>query len=124
MSKYSKDLQIKFYTSKLLSILGSMVSVKGSDISDTKVACRVKGCKQKIELSDMRMHTGLHILKGDVAGPNVCGFCSRSTCQSTLVQSSKKNTQQFYRLETFCNYYYKMPTNYTFQEETHAQTAW
>ena len=90
LSKYSKDLQIKFYTSKLLSILGSMVSVKGSDISDTKVACRVKGCKQKIELSDMRMHVGLHILKGDVAGPNVCGFCSRSTCQSTLVQSSKK----------------------------------
>ena len=74
---------------KKYSNLGFLSYLISGSTSDTKVACKVPNCKERTDLKEMRTHVGEHILRGHVAGPNVCGFCGLSTCKNTLVQTSK-----------------------------------
>ena len=41
-------------------------------------------CGKSILLSEMRCHVAKHILKGDLADDNTCGFCGNDTCSVTL----------------------------------------
>jgi len=91
-----------------LSFLSYLIS---GSTSDTKVACKVPNCKERTDLKEMRTHVGEHILRGHVAGPNVCGFCGLSTCENTLVQTSSKGVKKYFRLESSCAYSYSFGKN-------------
>ena len=47
-------------------------------------------CKDKITLSDMRKHIGIHMTKKHITGSNISGFCGRNVCTTTLTTSSKR----------------------------------
>ena len=65
-------------------------------------------CGKSILLSEMRCHVAKHILKGDLAGVNTCGFCGNDTCSVTLKKTSKKGNQQFFGIDQCdCRYFYK-----------------
>ena len=49
---------------------------------DTLFKCFV--CHNNIDINIMRVHVGKHILKKDVIGVNVCGFCGQSSCSNNL----------------------------------------
>ena len=64
-------------------------------------------CKKVVPLSDMRCHIGTHILRNELDGPNICGFCGRDTCSIIMKKTSKKGAKQFFGIESCdCDYYF------------------
>ena len=43
-----------------------------------------------IPLSEMRLHVATHILKKELVGSNICGFCGTDTCVITMKKTLKK----------------------------------
>ena len=79
-------------------------------------------CHNNIDINIMRVHVGKHILKKDVTGVNVCGFCGQSSCSNNLKRSSVKKNQTFFKVQSNCAYFIewkKTPSKFLF--ETYAQ---
>ena len=65
-------------------------------------------CRKKLQLKDMLCHVGTHILKGDVDGANICGFCGcDNICGVTLKITSRKRGKCFYGIDKCdCKYFH------------------
>ncbi|XP_066914918.1 uncharacterized protein [Clytia hemisphaerica] len=61
-------------------------------------------CKERILLSNMRKHIGIHITKSHISGCNICGFCGRTVCNTNLTNSSKRGNEQYNQMTTNCKY--------------------
>ena len=57
--------------------------------SSGNVVCKVGRCKKSVKLEKMRLHVGKHILKKEITGINICGFCGDDSCENTLNISSR-----------------------------------
>jgi hypothetical protein len=81
-------------------------------------------CKKMLPWSDMRMHIGVHILKNDIIGNNICGFCGRvDTCEVTMKASSKKGPKKIYTIEeSDCHYTYTYGRSKKFNKKTNPCT--
>ena len=56
----------------------------------------------------MRCHVGTYILKEELCGMNICGFCGRDVCNITLKKTSKKGAKLFYGIDKWdCDYFFK-----------------
>ena len=49
-------------------------------------------CKKLVPLSDMRFHIGRHILRNEIVGLNICGFCGRH-----LLNNSEENIKKRFK---------------------------
>ena len=76
---------------------------KKSDIDKKK--CFV--CPKSCPLETMRAHVGKHILRKDISGPNICGYCGRG-CNTVLEKTHKKRGEWFYRPKSVCPYFMKL----------------
>ena len=55
----------------------------------------------------MREHIGGHLLRGEIEGPNVCGFCGRDTCTIEVQSTSKKGSWNYYKIcNQDCSYFF------------------
>lgn len=55
----------------------------------------------------MRAHVGGHILREEITGPNICGFCGRDVCSIELKASSKKGAIKFFKISRQdCPYFF------------------
>ena len=89
-----------------LSTPASNQSAPGPSTPALKKRCLQ--CGKSILLSEMRCHVAKHILKGDLADVNTCGFCGNDTCSVTLKKTWKKGNQQFFGIDQCdCRYFYK-----------------
>ena len=80
------------------------------------VGCHV--CKRQVDLLDMRLHVGIHILKGKTP-ENCCGFCGRDSCENVLVCSTKGKGSQYFKLVSNCEYYVGWKKTPQFSARTH-----
>ena len=105
MTKYYFDMNFLRDLSVHLQLQTTAESNTTSNTSVFKKPCFI--CHKKFPLSDMLCHVGKHILKEDVKGPNVCGFCGRDVCVVTLKKTSKKSGKQYYGIDQCdCEYYH------------------
>ena len=73
--------------------------------NDGTVKCH--HCDARLKVKDMRVHVGRHILNKTLTIPHsvsTCGYCGRQNCVSTLVVSSRRGQQQYYKVESDCSY--------------------
>ena len=64
-------------------------------------------CSKTLPLLKMRNHVAYHLINGDVEGCNVCGYCGKSSCSTTLKKTRyiQKTATQYYKVESNCPYY-------------------
>ena len=64
-------------------------------------------CPKHINIEDIKVHVGKHILDGSAEGPQPCGYCGRgNTCQNKLGKPNKKRGALFYnKVESNCPFY-------------------
>ena len=56
----------------------------------------------------MRCHVGTHIVKEELSGINMYGFCGRDVCSITLKKTPKKGYKLFFGIDKWdCDYFYK-----------------
>ena len=56
----------------------------------------------------MRCKVGSHILKEELCGMNICGFCGRDVHNITLKITSKKGAKLLYGIDKWdCDYFFK-----------------
>jgi len=80
-------------------------------------------CQKLIDLSDMRLHIGIHILKRDLTGASVCGFCGRNGCLTTMHRTSKKGPNEVYTLDkSDCASFYRYNRSKKFNSKTNPCT--
>ena len=80
-------------------------------------------CKLYILLIDTRCHIAQHILKAELFGVNVCGFCGRDSCSVTLKKSPKKGGQEFFGIDKCdCIYFYQYSRSKKFNKKTNPCT--
>ena len=61
-------------------------------------------CKKNVDLKQMRVHVGVHIMKGEIS--NCCGFCGQQNrCENVLVESSKGKGRDYYKVASKCDYF-------------------
>ena len=61
-------------------------------------------CKQNVDLKQMGVHVGVHIMKGEIS--NCCGFCGQQNrCENVLVESSKGKGKDYYKVTSNCDYF-------------------
>ena len=64
-------------------------------------------CNISLQLEEMKVHVGKHILNGTAEGRYPCGYCGRNSCQNKLSAPTKKNKQYFYnKIESNCPFYF------------------
>ena len=71
----------------------------------------------------MRCHIGTHILRNEIDGPNICGFCGRDTCSIIMKKTSKKGPKQFFGIESCdCEYFFIYSRSKKFNKKTNPCT--
>ena len=80
-------------------------STSTSKSQKTSVECFT--CKKNVDLSQMRKHVGMHIVKGALSGHNVCGFCGKISCENVLIHTTTKGTKKFFKIQSNCRYFVK-----------------
>ena len=71
----------------------------------------------------MRCHVGKHILKNEIFGVNICGFCGRDTCSVIMKKTSKKGSRQFFGIESCdCEYFFAYSRSKKFSKRTNPCT--
>ena len=86
------DMGIKIQAS------GGTVNVEAESGIDTKIKKQCFTCNKLVTWSDMRCHVGTHIVKEELSGINICGFCGRDVCSITLKKTPKKGYKLFFEL--------------------------
>ena len=81
-------------------------------------------CRKMIPWSDLRNHVAIHILKHEIVGSNICGFCGRvDSCVVTLKASSKKGATHIYTLDnTDCVHKFAYSRSRKFNKKTNQCT--
>ena len=108
LSKFYFDLQ-------LINDIGVHLIISETDEANVTVAIegtlKIKNeciiCRKNVVHQEMRAHIGGHILRGEVEGSNVCGFCGRDICTIELQATSKKGSNKFFRIgKQDCAYFF------------------
>ena len=65
-------------------------------------------CSKRIPLEDMREHVAYHILSYHLQGPNICGYCGKASCCTTLRKTRyvKRTNKTFYKPQSNCQYFF------------------
>ena len=65
----------------------------------------------------MRAHVGLHILRNELVGSNICGFCGRDICTNKCKTRSKKRGIPIYTFDqSDCEYFYAFGRSKSFNK--------
>ena len=71
----------------------------------------------------MRCHVGKHILRNEIVGINICGFCGRDTCSIIMKQTSKKGSKKIFGIESCdCEYFFSYGRSKKFNKKTNKCT--
>ena len=106
----------KFYFDKnMINDMGIKIQASGETLNvetesgiNTKIKKQCFTCNELVTWSDMRCHVGTHIVKEELSGINICGFCGRDVCNITLKKTSKKGSKLFFGIDKWdCDYFYK-----------------
>ena len=99
----------------MINDMGLKIQASGEALNEqsetgniTKIKKQCFTCNKLVTWSDMRCHVGTHILKEELSGINICGFCGRDICSITLKKTSKKCSKLFFGIDKWdCDYFYK-----------------
>ena len=125
MSKFYFNLQ-------MINDIGVHLIISDPDesnvVSDTNKSIKVTKkcfiCSKYILHQEMRAHIGGHILREEVAGLNICGFCGRDVCSIELQASSKKGTTKFFKINRQdCPYFFDYGRKAASSKKIHAPIA-
>ncbi len=74
-------------------------------------------CLQNVLLDKMRVHIAHHIVKNDIAGHDLCGFCGREGCKITTKVTSRKSDKKYFKIVGWdCPYFYDYGQKKTFSK--------
>ena len=108
MSKYYFDMQMinDIGVHLIVSNPDDANVVTGSD-STIQVNKKCFVCKKSVKHQEMRGHIGGHILRDDICGANICGFCGRDVCTIEQQTTSKKGALKYHKISRQdCPYYF------------------
>ena len=98
-------------------------STSSTSTSSGVVTNRCFSCNKLVPLNYMRVHVGCHIMKGQLHGSNICGFCGRSVCTIKLVGSSHKTAKTYYKIDRCdCPYFFEYGRAKKFNKKTNLCT--
>ena len=90
-----------------------------ADKQQSVIKKRCFTCNKSIPLSEMRAHVGIHILRNDLLGPNVCGFCGRDTCANKCKSNSKKGGIPVFTFDkSDCEYFFAIGRSKVFNKRS------
>ena len=80
-----------FFDKQLIQAIGVHIVLSQNNV-DTQENTKCKICKKKVNLEDMRVHVGTHIIKRDITENlhDICGFCGKHGCHISLEETSHK----------------------------------
>ena len=67
--------------------------------------CSFINSSVRLQLKSLKMHVAQHILKNTLIDGHTeatCCFCGRNSCMSTLIQSSCRGYNKYFKIESNC----------------------
>ena len=82
-----------FFDKQLIQDIGVHIVLLHNNV-ETQESTKCKICKKKVNLKDMRVHVGAHVIKRDIRENlhNICGFCGKHGCHISLEETSHKGS--------------------------------
>ena len=96
-----------YFNNKLIQDIGVHIVLSGQN-NDTDEGTKCKICKRRVQLKDMRVHVGKHVIKNDITGEqdDICGFCGKHGCTVLLESTSHKGSKKYFSPKSNCVYFY------------------
>ena len=54
----------------------------------------------------MRVHVSAHIVRGDISGHDLCGFCGKEGCKNEVAVTHKSSQKMYKISKSDCAYYF------------------